>query len=157
MTEDFIRYDVLVQGALRRVIRDVLNEIAKSGLPGNHHFYFTFLTGAPGVRLSRGLFTRYPREMTIVLHHEYSDLFVGEDFFSVELTFSGVRELLRLPFSAISTFHDPSVPFHVQFAHETYGHEVGRNSKDLPSVGKPPAVEVPIAANVVSLEAFRKR
>lgn len=115
MAEDHIRYDVLAQEALRGVVRKVLAEVARTGLPGAHHFYITFDTRAPGVRISPGLRERYPQEMTIVLQHQFWDLEVNETAFEVGLSFSGVPEHLVVPFTAIKGFADPSVNFGVQF------------------------------------------
>jgi uncharacterized protein len=119
MSVDHIRYDLLTQEALRSVLRRVLQDAAQSGLPGDHHFYISFNTGAPGVRLSKRLRAQYPDEMTIVLQHQYRDLSVNEQAFEVGLSFSGVSEHLVVPFDAIKRFFDPSVQFGLQF--ETMG------------------------------------
>jgi hypothetical protein len=112
---DLIRYDLLAQDALRGVVRKVLSEVAKGGLPGEHHFFIAFDTRASGVKISSRMRAKYPEEMTIVLQHQFWDLDVGEDTFSVGLSFGGVAEKLVIPFSAIKGFHDPSVPFGLQF------------------------------------------
>jgi uncharacterized protein len=119
MSVDHIRYDLLTQEALRSVLRRILQDAAKSGLPGDHHFYISFNTGAPGVRLSKRLRAQYPEEMTIVLQHQFRNLTVGEQAFEVGLSFSGVSEHLVVPFDAIKRFFDPSVQFGLQF--ETVG------------------------------------
>ncbi|MCE1236859.1 MAG: ClpXP protease specificity-enhancing factor SspB [Hyphomicrobiales bacterium] len=115
MTQDLIRYDVLVQEALRGVVRKVMGEVAKTGLPGDHHFYVSFDTRHPGVRLSGRLRQRYPTEMTVVLQHQYWDFEVTENWFEVNLSFSGVPERLHVPFNAVKGFVDPSVEFGLQF------------------------------------------
>ncbi len=115
MAEDHIRYDILAQEALRGVMRKVLAEVARTGLPGNHHFFITFLTGAPGVRISSRLRERYPEQMTIVLQFQYWDLKVTETGFEVGLSFSDVPEKLEIPFSAVRGFYDPSVNFELEF------------------------------------------
>lgn len=116
MAEDHIRYDILTQEALRTgVVRKVLAEVARTGLPGEHHFFITFVTQAPGVRISQRLLAQYEKEMTIVLQNQFWDLRVGETGFEVGLSFDGVNELLHVPFSAIKGFFDPSVQFGVQF------------------------------------------
>jgi uncharacterized protein len=115
MSVDHIRYDLLTQEALRSVLRRVLQDAALNGLPGEHHFYVSFNTGAPGVRLSKRLRAQYPEEMTIVLQHQFRDLTVNEQAFEVGLSFSGVSEHLVVPFDAIKRFFDPSVQFGLQF------------------------------------------
>ena len=115
MPEDMIRYDILVQEALRGVMRKVMTEVVQAGLPGDHHFYIAFGTGAPGVRISQRLRQRYPDEMTIVLQHQFRDLVVNEQGFEVTLSFGGVSERLEVPFSAVKGFFDPSVQFGLQF------------------------------------------
>jgi hypothetical protein len=115
MSVDHIRYDLLTQEALRSVLRRVLQDAAKDGLPGDHHFYISFGTGAPGVRMSKRLRAQYPEEITIVLQHQFHGLSVGEQAFEVSLSFSGVNEHLVVPFDAIKRFFDPSVQFGLQF------------------------------------------
>jgi hypothetical protein len=115
MADDHIRYDILTQDALRGVVRKVLSEVARTGLPGEHHFFVTFATHAPGVRVSSRLLARYPEEMTIILQHQYWDLSVTEQAFEVGLSFNGIPERLLVPFTAVKAFMDPSVQFGVQF------------------------------------------
>ena len=112
---DHIRYDLLTQQALRGVVRNVLVEAAKKGLPGEHHFYISFDTKAEGVRLSDRLRAQYPEQMTIILQHQFWDLEVDENGFSAGLSFGGVPEKLTVPFEAIKGFFDPSVQFGPQF------------------------------------------
>lgn len=122
MGVDHIRYDVLTQQALRAVVRRVLADVAKTGtLPGEHHFYVTFATQAPGVRISARLREQYPEEMTIVLQHQFWDLAVGESHFEVALSFNGISEKLHVPLDAIKGFFDPSVQFGLQFETATDG------------------------------------
>lgn len=115
MTQDLIRYDVLVQDALRGVVRKILGEVLKAGLPGQHHFYISFDTQHPGVRMSTRLRQRYPEEMTVVLQHQFWDLSVTDVAFEVGLSFSGIPERLYIPYTAIKGFFDPSVQFGLQF------------------------------------------
>jgi len=115
MPTDHIRYDILAQQALRGVVRTVLVDVAKKGLPGEHHFKITFNTAAPGVRLSDRMRAQYPEAMTIVLQHQFWDLSVGEDGFEVGLSFGGVPERLVVPFDSIIAFYDPAVQFGFQF------------------------------------------
>jgi uncharacterized protein len=113
--ESTIDYEGLAQEAMRGVVRQVLVRTAKSGLAGDHHFYISFDTEAPGTSLSKRLKEKYPREMTIVLQHRFWDLVVSEDRFEVKLTFDGIPERLVVPFAAIKVFFDPSVRFGLQF------------------------------------------
>jgi hypothetical protein len=183
MAEDHIRYDILAQEALRGVMRKVLAEVARTGLPGNHHFVITFLTGAPGVRVSSRLRERYPEQMTIVIQFQYWDLKVTDTGFEVGLSFSDVPEKLEIPFSAVRGFYDPSVNFELEFDVKTEGvvalpSETQPEAKPettptaiakKPDAKKKPA-ETPKApepstdaatpakgADVVSLDAFRKK
>ncbi len=118
MSTDHIRYDLLVQDALKSVVRKVLGDAVRDGLPGEHHFYISFRTEHAGVRLSTRLRERYPQEMTIVLQHQYDNLTVNEAAFEVGLSFSGVAERLRVPFDSLSGFFDPSVQFGLKFEAE---------------------------------------
>jgi uncharacterized protein len=115
MAVDHIRYDLLAQEALRGVLRTVLSDAAKNGLPGDHHFFVTFDTCAEGVRLSQRMRAQYPKEMTIILQHQFWDLAVNEEAFEVGLSFGGVPERLSIPFAAVKGFFDPSVEFGLQF------------------------------------------
>jgi uncharacterized protein len=115
MADDLIRYDLLVQDALRGVVRKVLTDAARDGLAGEHHFYVSFRTEAPGVRMSQRLREKYPQDMTIVLQHQFWDLGVTEHTFEVGLSFSGVPERLLVPFDALTGFFDPSVQFGLKF------------------------------------------
>jgi len=115
MATDHIRYDVLARDALRGVLRRVLTDAAEHGLPGEHHFFITFLSTAEGVKLSPRLLAQYPEEMTIILQHQFWDLVVTEDRFEVGLSFGGIPERLVVPFASIKSFFDPSVQFGLQF------------------------------------------
>ena len=116
MAKDIIRYDLLVQDAMRGVMRKVLGDVAESGyLPGDHHFTISFRTDAPGVTISRRLAEQWPSELTIILQHQYSDLEVDEEGFGVTLSFRSVAEHLYVPFSAVTGFFDPAVEFGLRF------------------------------------------
>ena len=115
MATDHIRYDVLARDALRGVLRRVLADAAEHGLPGEHHFFITFLSTAEGVKLSPRLLAQYPEEMTVILQHQFWDLVVTEDRFEVGLSFGGIPERLVVPFNSIKSFFDPSVQFGLQF------------------------------------------
>jgi hypothetical protein len=161
MAEDLIRYDILAQEALRGVVRKVLSEVARTGLPGEHHFFISFVTKAPGVRLSQKLVEQYDKEMTIVLQNQFTGLKVTETGFEVELSFDGRGELLGIPFSAIKGFFDPSVQFGLQFDVERVpqgeaGEEVTPVSAEITDLKPAPAAE-PKGEKVVSLDSFRKK
>ena len=115
MAKDLLRYDKMIESAMRGVVRTVLTQAAKSGLPGEHHFYVSFDTAASGVVLSKRLKDKYPSEMTVVLQHRFWDLSVDDGGFEVKLTFDGIPERLSVPFAAVKVFFDPSVPYGLQF------------------------------------------
>ena len=179
--EDLIRYDVLAQEALRGVVRKVLQETAKAGLPGEHHFYISFATRHPGVRLSTRMREQYPDEMTIVIQHQYWDLKATDHGFEVGLSFNDVPENLLVPYAAIKGFFDPSVQFGLQFETEVE-EEAATGNEIVPLRGDKPLVaventadkgsqkasnegddaadkddEADGSAEVVSLDAFRKK
>jgi hypothetical protein len=160
MAEDLIRYDILAQEALRGVVRKVLSEVARTGLPGDHHFFISFVTKAPGVRLSQRLLEQYDKEMTIVLQNQFEGLKVTETGFEVGLSFDGRPEVLVVPFSALKGFFDPSVQFGLQFdvdrAAETASEdEAGAEAEEAPAPAKPAAPDT--GEKVVSLDSFRKK
>lgn len=164
MAEDLIRYDILAQDALRGVVRKVLSEVAKTGLPGEHHFFITFATHAPGVRISERLLGQYENEMTIVLQHQFWDLNVSETGFEVGLSFDGEAEKLSVPFAAIKGFFDPSVQFGLQFdVRDATGAEIAptvvESGNDDGEGGQAPE---PVPADtagekIISLDSFRKK
>jgi uncharacterized protein len=124
MATDLIRYDLLVQEALRSVVRKVLTDAARDGLQGEHHFYITFKTHAPGVRLSARMRNQYPTEMTIILQHQFWGLNVLEQGFEVGLSFQKIPETLFIPFEALTGFFDPSVQFGLKFESEIGANDV---------------------------------
>jgi hypothetical protein len=151
MPVDHIRYDQLTQQALRAVVRRVLADVAKSGLPGEHHFYVTFDTRAPGVKLSARMREQYPEEMTIVLQHQFWDLAVSDAHFEVALSFNGISEKLHVPLDAIKGFFDPSVQFGLQFETLTDAKEDAPAEKTAPVVEEPKAAKTrrkPVVAAV---------
>ena len=143
MAVDHIRYDLLAQEALRGVVRKVLADAAKNGLPGEHHFYVSFDTRAPGVRLSARMLEQYPQEMTVVLQHQFWDLKVDSDGFEVGLSFGGIPERLGVPFAAIKGFVDPSVQFGLQFESEP---ETGA-AEQADQTAAPPPTSLPAKAH----------
>jgi hypothetical protein len=132
MATDHIRYDVLARDALRGVLRRVLTDAAAHGLPGEHHFFITFLSKAEGVKISPRLLAQYPEEMTIILQHQFWDLVVTDERFEVGLSFGGIPERLVVPFHAIKSFFDPSVQFGLSF-------------EPAESIGETPAAGLPAA------------
>jgi hypothetical protein len=173
MATDHIRYDVLARDALRGVLRRVLTDAAEHGLPGEHHFFITFVSTADGVKLSPRLLAQYPEEMTIILQHQFWDLVVTEDRFEVGLSFGGIPERLVVPFAAIKSFLDPSVQFGLQFEPSDADAAAEAPGAKLPAVAAPSALPVaepsPAAENtdepakpsegaeVVRLDRFRKK
>ena len=132
MVQDLIRYDLLIKSAMQKVVGKVLSDIAKDGLPGDHHFFITFKTDAPGVRLSSRIRERYPREMTIALQHQFWDLIVTDHYFEVGLSFSGATEHLTIPFDAMTVFYDPSVQFALSFQPQRPEGEEGEDDDTVP-------------------------
>jgi len=167
MATDHIRYDVLARDALRGVLRQVLTDAAEHGLPGDHHFFITFVSTAEGVKLSPRLLAQYPEEMTIILQHQFWDLVVLDDRFEVGLSFSGIAERLVIPFSAIKSFFDPSVQFGLQF--ETSDAAAESAPAETPAASPAASLPAPAeaikeepakpteGAEVVRLDRFRKK
>ena len=141
---DLIRYDLLVQDALRGVVRQVLTDVARNGLQGEHHFFITFKTAAPGLRLSSRMRERYPDEMTVILQHQFWGLTVTEAGFEVGLSFNNMPERLFVPFAAITMFQDPSVTFGLKFdAKEGAGAADGPAKPGLAEAPRPALAEAP--------------
>jgi uncharacterized protein len=168
MATDHIRYDVLARDALRGVLRRVLSDAAEHGLPGEHHFFITFLSKADGVKLSPRLLAQYPGEMTIILQHQFWDLVVTEDRFEVGLSFGGIPERLVIPLAAIKSFFDPSVQFGLQFEPQEAAEAPAAKLPAVPpspalpaTTAEPAAAEEPPRGNegatVVRFDRFRKK
>jgi hypothetical protein len=170
MPTDHIRYDVLARDALRGVLRKVLIDAAEHGLPGEHHFFITFISTADGVKLSPRLLAQYPEEMTVILQHQFWDLTVTEERFEVGLSFNGIPERLTVPFAAIKSFYDPSVQFGLSFetdaAAETAAAAPAAQTPAA-ALAAPPISPAPTeeseppktgeGAEVVRLDRFRKK
>lgn len=159
--QDLMHYDAMVHDALRGVVKAALKRAAApGGLPGEHHFYITFKTDAPGVSGPEDLLSKYPEEMTIVLQHQYWDLAPGETFFVVTLKFGGEPKKLSVPYAALTRFYDPSVQFLL-----TFEPAPAVETAPVPKPSKPKVVETakePAAAEgeepkVISLDQFRKK
>jgi hypothetical protein len=160
MAQDHIRYDILIADATRGVVRKVLAEVAKTGLPGEHHFFISFVTKAPGVRVSQRLLEQYPNDMTIVLQNQFWDLKVSEVGFEVGLSFDDKPETLVIPFTAIKGFFDPSVQFGLELKSTVAlptDDEKAESSEPASLPAAPSAAVEPAAEKVVSLDAFRKK
>jgi hypothetical protein len=159
--DSLIPYDEIVQEALRAVVGRVLGEIEQGGgeLPGNHHFYITFKTGAPGVAIPKHLMERFPDEMTIVLQNKFWDLEVGEEGFGVGLSFNGIPAKLAIPFAAITAFVDPAVDFGLQFqaSVEEMAPEVHDDAENDASDTGSPDDDGGDGSNVVTVDFGRKK
>ena len=149
--KDLLRYDKMVEAALRGVVREAIARAAATGLPGAHHFYVTFRTRFPGLSLPDYLSEQYPEEMTVVLEHQFWDLEVSEECFSVTLSFQNKPERLVIPFEAITAFADPAVKFGLQFQ--------GAPPEAAPAETVSAKAEEPAEkpGEVVALDAFRKK
>jgi hypothetical protein len=170
MGTELIRYDLMVERALRDVVRQSLALAAESGLPGDHHFFITFATGFRGVTLPDHLRKKYPSEMTIVLQHQFFGLEVSDDRFAVSLSFNSKTERLVIPFASVTAFADPSVNFALQFhAADQEAEEVELEAADAEETQaldeSPPPTDKTGAdktgadktGNVVTLDRFRKK
>ncbi|MGE0253176.1 MAG: SspB family protein [Alphaproteobacteria bacterium] len=174
MVDEGLQYDRMVEGALRGVVRQALDVAAHKGLPGAHHFYITFRTRAPGVVIPDFLLAQYPEEMTIVLQHQFRDLIVDKEGFSVTLSFGGRPAVLVVPFAALAAFVDPSVRFGLQFDAapeaapvdetappanvERFEGQPATGSRTAEGDGAGDEQPVPAAgAEVVTLDQFRKK
>jgi hypothetical protein len=162
--DSLIPYDEIVQEALRAVVGRVLGQIESGGgeLPGNHHFYITFKTGAPGVSIPTHLKERFPDEMTIVLQNKFWDLSVGPDAFTVGLSFNQIPAKLDIPYAAITAFVDPAVDFGLQFQAvvpdlEPAGHEDAENDAPEQVADQDVAGKSDDGSNVVSVDFGRKK
>jgi hypothetical protein len=147
MSTDHIRYDLLVRDALRGVVRRVVSDVAKNGLPGDHHFYISFDTRTPGVRISPRLREQYPEEMTIVLQHQFWDLSADDDILQVGLSFGGVPERLIVPFEALKGFFDPSVQFGLEFEPAAAAEAQSEDADAAPTRPSVPAAGAPVPAS----------
>lgn len=156
MTDSIIQYDAMVQMALLSVVKDVLQNAANEGLPGEHHFYITFRTNHPTTSIPKYLKERYPDEMTIVVQNQFSNLVVDDAHFEISLSFNGKLEHLYIPFMALEGFFDPSVDFGLHF-HAT---EVENdNAEELPAIVEAAdnQEDDQNGDNVVTLDTFRKK
>ena len=162
-SKDTMRYDLMVQGALLGVVREVLRRTEQQGLSGEHHFFITFRTRHPAIELPNFVREKYPQEMTIVLQHQFWDLEVLEDRFSVSLSFNQVPTRLTIPFAAIKAFYDPSVQFGLQFQAEgEVPAELGAQANEaIPEPEAEAEAEKPEppkgSGEVVELDRFRKK
>ena len=155
------RYDELVQKALISVVRDVLKDVSKNGLSGNHHFYIRFRTDHPKTKVPKFLKERHPEEVMIVIQYQYWNLDVTDTYFSVDLSFSGVQENLKIPYAALTAFVDPSVKFALQFT-PTFGDDDGnddgtrmsfREKSDSDDDSKKSSDD----GKIISFDSFRKK
>jgi hypothetical protein len=168
MAQDRLRYDRMIDDALRGVVRKALADVAERGLPGGHHFLITFKTHAPGVEIPDYLRERYPDTISIMLQYEFWDLEVDEKRFAITLSFSDVQERLVVPFPAITGFVDPFAKFRLEFQAQDQGEGTVADRREKRTTTKPAEVPKPAAkasdgndaakgAEVVTLDAFRKK
>ncbi len=169
--QEYIDYPGFIDDAMRGVVRRALSQVAKEGLPGNHHFYISFATRYPGVQLSPELKEKHPQEITIVIQYQFWDLEVYDTYFSVMLSFNSIPEKLVVPFNALTAFADPSIKFGLQFHAQPkealdFSHE-NMTGSEIPAEtsfdATPPLADneepqsVSLSAEVISLDAFRKK
>jgi hypothetical protein len=157
MAQDLYQYEKMVERALRGVVREAIERAAGEGMRGQHHFYIGFATDMEGVVIPETLRARYAQEMTIVLQHQYWDLEVGKDSFSITLSFQKQLERLVIPFAAVRSFADPSVNFALEFA---MPENIEAKAAGVPAPLAPPSEKAEAektTAEVVTLDSFRKR
>ena len=160
MNEDHLHYPVLIDQAMRSVVRDVMKRVQTTGLPANHHFYITYSTTHPAVKMSEQLRAKYPKEITIVIQHQFMDFKVEDRQFHVTLSFGGIHEKLIVPFAALTAFADPSVNFVLQFqSPEMFEVDfVGLEDVKTAEIKKPADGEEGDAEDkIISLDSFRKK
>jgi hypothetical protein len=162
MDQDLLRYDSMVEQALRGVVREAIARVAQFGLPGGHSLYVTFRTGFAGVEMADWLRMKYPETMTIVLEHQFWDLAVADDTVAVSLSFNGRRQRLSIPFAAIVAFHDPGAQFGLRFDRQGEKGEAAESAaapEPAPSEAVPASAlePPPKPAEVVRLDSFRKK
>ena len=161
MAKDLIGYETLAREALRGVVREAIRRAADEGLPGEHHFYIKFRTDMDGVDIDESLRAAHPKDMTIVLEHQFWELAVDDDAFEVTLKFNRIPKYLRVPFEAVIEFHDPSVGFTLRFDGAAVPSEAAttpaRDAGTEPAAAAAPAAKPPVEDRVVSLDAFRKK
>ncbi|MBO0335250.1 hypothetical protein J0X12_16635 [Sneathiella sp. CAU 1612] len=160
--DDEINYTKMVENALLEVVRNALRHVARNGLPGDQHFYITFKTQFPGVSVPKHLAERYKDEMTIVLQHQFWDVVVEQDYFTVDLSFNHKRETLRVPFDALTAFADPSVQFGLQFSVATPEGDITEQAdavlEESIDDAKAEASKTPEKqGEIITLDAFRKK
>lgn len=155
MADDPLDYHAMVQRALRAVLREALAVAAEEGLPGDHHFYVSFRSGAPGVLLPGFLRDRFPEEVTIVLQHQFWDLEVDDEGFSVTLNFEAARHRVGAPWEAVTAFIDPEAQFALRFGEAAEAGEAGAGDEGPEAAVAPGAPDA--TAEVVNIRAFRKK
>ncbi|MEC7211713.1 MAG: ClpXP protease specificity-enhancing factor SspB [Pseudomonadota bacterium] len=153
-----LNYELLVEDSLRLVVRAALRITEQTGLPGETHFYISFLTGFPGVEMEDGLRAQHPDSITIVIQHQYADLVVEDDKFSITLFFGGKPSAMTVPFAAVTSFNDPSVGFGLQFGagDDEPGEDDDQHDGDPAMEDLQPSDAPSESAEVVSLDSFRK-
>lgn len=158
--EDLMHYDLLAQEALRGVVRAAIVRASEDGLPGSHHFYITFRTRYRGAKVDAQLLEKYPDEITIVLEHQFWDLASHDDYFEVTLSFGGAPKYIKVPYAAVTSFHDPAVGFGLKF--DMGGPNANAGKLDVAGTAASAQSVVgdrvdDTAGEVVSLDAFRRK
>ena len=160
MDDSYIDYGKLIDRAMRSIVKETLTLISKEGLQGDHHFYITFYTDFPGVKIAEELKAEYDEEMTIVLQHQFWDMEIKDDLFSVTLSFKHKKQNLVIPYAAITAFADPSVKFGLQFRQmeEELADMSGSKPTKKGKKSEGDSDEKPAdGAKVISLDSFRKK
>lgn len=139
-----INYDSLTIQAMRNLVKNVLDDVSRNGLPNKHHFYITFITNYENVEIPKDIKSNYPDEMTIVIENSFWDLLVQENNFSLKLSFDGIKKILIIPFNSLTAFSDPYANFHLKFPKLDYNETEKINNKSTDKI------------NIVNIKDFKK-
>lgn len=151
MKTEYINYPKIIDESMHIAVRNVLSIVERDGIQGDHQFFVTFATSFHGVHLSKIVSAKYPEEITIVIQHQFEQLVVGDEYFSIGLTFNGVFEIVVVPYKAIKSFTDSGAKFSIQFSYFL------ENSEETSMNTKEEMQDIPDKENVIVLDKFRKK
>jgi uncharacterized protein len=156
---EYINYLKIVDDAMHFAVHNILKIVEREGLKQDHHFFISFLTQAPNVKLSERVKAKYPEEITVVLQHQFQDLIVSDNCFSIHLSFDGIGEVVVIPYKAITAFADPEAKFALQF--EYYSNNIDemiqQPQKHHTKIKNETSSSATTPTNVIALDQFRKK